>query len=109
MPSDFPEWYNAKEEKAMNDNDKNMSVPYIVYESMLDKEDRQQRRLVYVIIMLVVLLVVTNVIWLVAWNQYDYVDDYSVELDGGDGGNANYIGQDGEIYNGTSEGDSETE
>ena len=93
----------------MNDNDKNMSVPYIVYESMLDKEDRQQRRLVYVIIMLVVLLVVTNVIWLVAWNQYDYVDDYSVELDGGDGGNANYIGQDGEIYNGTSEGDSETE
>lgn len=32
--------------------------------------------------------------------QYDYVDDYSVELDSGDGGNANYIGNDGDIYNG---------
>ncbi len=90
----------------MNDNDKNM-IPYIAYESMLDKEDRQQRRLVYVIIALVILLVVTNVIWLVAWNQYDYVDEYEVELDSGDGGNANYIGQDGDIYNGESESYSE--
>lgn len=87
-----------------NENDKLM-IPYIVYESMLDKEDRQQRRMVYIIILLIALLVVTNVIWLVAWNQYDYVelDDYSVDLESDKGGNANYIGEDGTIYNGTSD------
>lgn len=84
----------------MNENDK-LTVPYIVYESMLDKEDRQQRRMVYVIILLIVLLVVTNVIWLVAWNQYDYVDDYT-EIDSGNGGVANYVGDDGDIHYGES-------
>ena len=89
----------------MNTEDKTMSVPYIVYESMLDKEDRQQRRMVYIIILLIVLLVVTNVIWLVAWNQYDYVDveDYAVDVNSEGGGNANYIGEDGNIYNGQSD------
>lgn len=88
------------------ENKTNLTVPYIVYESMLDKEDRQQRRMVYIIIMLIILLVVTNVIWLVAWNQYDYVetDDFAVDVQADDGGNANYIGQDGDIYNGTGSG-----
>ena len=87
----------------MNDNDK-LTVPYIVYESMLDKEDRQQRRLVAVIVLLIVLLVTTNVVWLFVWNQYEYeyTDEYSVELEADEGGNANYIGEDGTIYNGES-------
>jgi hypothetical protein len=38
--------------------------------------------------------------WLVAWHQYDYVDDYSVDMSADDGSNANYIGNDGDIYNG---------
>ena len=85
----------------MNTDDKTMCVPYIVYESMLDKEDRQQRRMIYIIILLIVLLVATNVIWLIAWNQYDYVDveDYAVDINSEGGGNANYVGEDGNIYN----------
>ena len=79
-----------------------LTIPYIAYESMLAKEDTQQRRMVYIIIFLIALLVVTNVIWLVAWNQYDYVDGYSVDLQADDGGNANYIGNDGDIINGES-------
>ena len=80
--------------------DKNgMNVPYIAYESMLAKEERQQRRLVIIIIILIVLLVASNIVWIVAWNQYDYVDDYT-EIDAGYG-NANYIGDDGDINNGT--------
>lgn len=78
-----------------NDNYK-LTVPYIVYESMLAKEDRQQRRLVYVIILLIVLLVASNVIWVYEWNQYDYVDDYT-SVDVGSG-TANYIGDDGDIH-----------
>lgn len=84
---------------------KNRNVPYIVYESMLEKEDRQQRRLVAIIILLVVLLVASNALWVYEWNQYDYADTTTeeIELDADDGGNANYIGRDGEIINGSGE------
>lgn len=68
-----------------------LTIPYIAYESMLAKEDTQQRRMVYIIIFLIALLVVTNVIWLVAWNQYDYVDGYSIEAEQ-DGSGVNIIG-----------------
>jgi hypothetical protein len=76
---------------------------------MLEKEDRQQRRLVAIIALLVVLLVASNIFWIYEWNQYDYEDvgteteETSVELDA-EGGNANYIGRNGKIINGTSEG-----
>ena len=57
------------------------------------------------ILIAVILLFASNAMWLWAWMQYDYgtlSDEYSVELETSDG-NANYIGQDGDIYNGTSE------
>lgn len=78
-------------EQTGNDN-RQIMIPYVVYESMLAKEDTQQRRMVYIIIMLIVLLVVTNVIWLVAWNQYDYVDDYTEISAEQDGGGVNIVG-----------------
>ena len=89
----------------MADQQNGLNIPYIVYESMLNKEDRQQKRLVIVIILLIVLLVGSNLAWLYAWNQYEYVETDAVELDAGDGGNANYIGRNGRIINGTSESD----
>lgn len=81
-------------------NKEQLTIPYIAYESMLAKEDMQQRRMVYIIIFLIALLVVTNVIWLVAWNRYDYVD---VETDisaNQSGGNVNIVGA-GDIDYGT--------
>ena len=77
-------------------------IPYVVYESMLTKEDTQQRRMVYIIVMLIVLLVATNTIWLVAWNQYDYVDEeVNTEISAEQsGGNVNIIGA-GDIDYGT--------
>lgn len=83
--------------------DNNNSVPYIVYEGTLDRLGRQHRWHMIIILVLIVLLAVTNLAWLYAWNLYDYVDktqDYSVDIDAGDGGNANYIGNDGDINNG---------
>lgn len=80
-------------------------IPYIVYESMLDKADRQQKRLIIVIIILIVFLFGSNAFWLYEWSQYDYVSEgYEVELDSDGGGNANFIGDDGDIYNGESKG-----
>lgn len=91
---------------------KELTVPYIVFESAMDKSDRRDKRNIIIIALLIVLLATTNIVWIIAWNSYDYVDtqvddSYSVDLDADDGGNANYIGNDGDIYNGTSDGNTE--
>lgn len=88
---------------------KNRNIPYIVYEAMLEKEDRQQRRMVVIIILLIVLLVSSNLLWIYEWNQYDYVDSSSIEIDAEDGGNANYVGGNGEIVNGSNKSDKDLE
>lgn len=86
----------------------NLTVPYIVFESAMDKADRRDKRNIIIIALLILLLAATNIVWIIVWNSYDYAetetDSYSVDLDADDGGNANYIGNDGDIYNGTSDG-----
>lgn len=79
------------------DNDNNIIISRYAFERMQTKDEKNDRWRNIIILVLIILLVVTNAMWLVAWNQYDYVDDYSVDLDSGDGGDANYIGNDGEI------------
>lgn len=92
----------------MNDREP-INVPFVVYESVAEKADRQQKRLVVIIAILIGLLFLTNALWLIAWNSYEYVDEYSVDVDAGEGGNANYIGHDGDINNGTDNGEAKTE
>lgn len=83
----------------MDNNNDMISISRLAFERMQAKDERNDRWRNITIIVLIILLVVTNAMWLVAWNQYDYVDDYT-EVDSGDGGNANYIGNDGDIHNG---------
>lgn len=73
------------------------SVSYIVYESSQARMERQIKRLWIALIIAVCLFFVSNAIWIYAWTQYDY-ESYQITADGS--GNANYIGQDGDIYNG---------
>lgn len=89
----------------MENNNNMISMSRLAFERMQAKDERNDRWRNIIILVLIILLVVTNAMWLVAWNQYDYVetDDYSVDLNSGDGGNANYIGNDGDINNGISE------
>ena len=86
------------------ENNDNIVMSRIAFERMQSKDERNDKWRNLTIIILIVLLVATNAMWLWAWNQYDYVDteEYSVDLDADDGGNANYIGNDGDIYNGES-------
>ena len=86
------------------ENNDNIIMSRLAFERMQSKDERNDRWRNITIIVLIILLVVTNAMWLIAWNQYDYVDteEYSVDLDADDGGNANYIGNDGDIYNGES-------
>ena len=83
------------------------SVPYIVHESSMARMERQIKRLWIALLVAVCLLFASNSGWLFCWMQYDYSsDEIVVEQDAQDGGNANYIGNDGDIVNGLPESDS---
>ena len=87
------------------------NVPYIVHESSMARMERQIKRGWIALIVAVCLLFASSAIFTYAWLQYDYSsEEIIVEQDAQDAGNANYIGNDGDIVNGLPEGDStETE
>ena len=82
------------------DNNENITMSRIAFERMQAKDERNDRWRNIIIIILIVLLALTNGAWLYAWNQYDYSSTQTVDVDAKDG-NANYIGGNGEINNGT--------
>ena len=88
-------------EKNTKMDDEKMYVPYIVYEGEMARQERQIKRLIVTLIIILVLFFASNMAWLYVWNQYEYVDE-DVTVDSQDGGNANYIGNDGAIINGYS-------
>ena len=80
------------------------SVPYIVHESSMARMERQVKRGWIALIVAICLLLASNVAWLYAWMQYDYTsEEVIVDVNSDDGGNANYIGNDGDIVNGESD------
>lgn len=82
------------------------SVPYIVHESDMSRLERQLKRLWIVILVLIFLLVGTNCAWLWYESQFETVETVSEEIvvDADENGIANYIGNDGDIINGESDG-----
>lgn len=91
----------------MEDIKNSISVPFVAYEAEMDRQERRFRRLIRIVIALIAAIVIMNGAWLYAWMQYDYVSYEAVTDAGGD---ANVIGNDGDIYNGdskTQETDSE--
>jgi hypothetical protein len=62
--------------------------------------ERQVKRGWIALIVAVCLLFTSNAAWLYAWTLYDYVSYEAITDDCGD---ANIIGNDGDIYNGYSE------
>lgn len=72
--------------------------------------ERMVKRLWIALIITVVLMFASNAAWLYAWCRYDYYSEETViDVNSDDGGNANYIGNDGDIYNGESYGNETTE
>ena len=86
--------------------EKMMQIPYVVHEGSLARMERIIKKLVLALIITIILLFASNCIWLYAWMQYDYsseattTETSTVTVDGKDGV-ANYIGNDGEITNGS--------
>jgi hypothetical protein len=62
------------------ENNDNIIMSRIAFERMQSKDEKNDHWRNIIILTLIILLVVTNAMWLVAWNQYDYVDDdYSID------------------------------
>jgi hypothetical protein len=77
------------------------SIPYFAHEGMMARMERTIKRLWIALIIVAAMMFASNAAWLYAWMQYDYVDmDRSIDINA-DNGTANYIGNDGDITNGT--------
>ena len=74
-----------------------VNVPFIVHEAEMSRADRYIRELWIALIIAILLITVSNIAWLIYISQYDF-ESYEVEAD--NDGIANYIGNDGDIYNG---------
>ena len=72
------------------------AVPYIVHEGMMARAERTAKRLWITILLLIVLLVGTNGAWI--WYQSQF-EDIAISQENEDGYN-NFIGNDGDIFNG---------
>lgn len=85
----------------MDDHERLMqTIPYIAYESAQARNERVVKRLIVALIIVVTMLFASNVIWIIEWTSYDYVEEgEEIMIDAGNEGNANYIGNDGSIVN----------
>ena len=79
----------------MEDN----KVPYIVFEGEQARHERTVKRLVLALLVSIALLFLSNVAWLWFFNQFDITSE-EITVDGTQQGNANFIGEDGDIING---------
>lgn len=82
-----------------------MTIPYIAHEAAQARAERQIKRqsIAIVIISLVAIIALFLTAYLIDKGWRDYLSEceiqsYSISSD--DGGNANFIGQDGDIING---------
>jgi Tfp pilus assembly protein PilW len=83
------------------------NVPFAVSEGTQVRHERTVKRLIIALIIAVILIFASNAIWLYAWTQYDYTDtETTIEQRTDEGGNANYIGNNGDINNGLPESNS---
>ena len=48
-------------------------IPYIAYESALARNERTAKRLIVSLIICILLLMISNLAWLYAWCQFEYV------------------------------------
>lgn len=85
-------------------------VPYIVHEGSVARLERIIKRLTLALIIAILLIFVSNAVWLYYWNQFDYLGETKTVTVDSTSGIANYIGNNGDILNGSDSGsDQETD
>ena len=73
-------------------------VPYVVHESDMARQERTIKRLWILLLVLVVLFVGSNGWWI--WRESQFADEYYEITQENEDGYNNFIGNDGDIYNG---------
>lgn len=84
-------------------------VPYIVHESAMARQERNNKRLWIVVIILIAALILSNAAWVWYESQFEVVETtvkQDVQQDTEDGGTNNFVGGD---YNGTSESENDND
>ena len=92
-------------EKGKKDIENSLTIPFAAHESAMGREERHIKALIWVIVLLIVLLVGTNAGWLWYESQFEVVEETTetiITQDNAEGYN-NYIGNDGDIVNGTAD------
>lgn len=90
------------------ENNDNIIMSRIAFERMQAKDERNDKWRNIIIVILIIALLLTNGLWIWYESQYEYVESYtSVEAD--DDSDINYIGHNGDINNGRTNSDKDTE
>lgn len=82
----------------LNDQQKAAQIPYYVHEMEMTRLERINKRFLIIILVIFLAFVGTNAGWIIYESQFE---DIYVSQENEDGYN-NYIGNDGDIYNGES-------
>lgn len=82
-------------------------VPFAVHESAMARMERTIRRLWILLIVLVVLLVGSNALWI--WYESQFEDVTTMIEQDNESGYNNFIGNDGDIYNGETKDNNQEE
>lgn len=90
-------------EKEQKNTPKPETIPVYVYDDVCARNAHRERIHWVFHILQLIIIVATVIAFLVYLNQYEYVSNDSVTVDGADGV-ANYVGKDGTIYNGENSG-----
>lgn len=82
-----------------NENKEMVTIPYFVHEGMMARWERNFKVVLAMLIGTILLLFATNMVWVYYWSQFD-ISNEEIKVDSSGGGDANYIGRDGDINNG---------
>jgi hypothetical protein len=77
----------------------NKDVPFNAFEGEMVRAEIRDKRKDRIIALLAIIVLISNMAWLWFFSQFD-ITDSTVTVDSTSAGNANYIGQDGDITNG---------
>ena len=83
--------------------DINVSVPYVVHEAEVSRQERQIKRMWVALIVLIVALFLTNMAWVGVFSSYDYSSEETIYQQDGEG--TNIIGDSNEVDNYGAESD----
>lgn len=85
---------------SMNDDMTNVVMSSADWQRNEQRHLRREKRLIAIIVLIIVLLVGSNIGRLVYESSFEEVTTEEIVVDADENGNANYIGNDGDIING---------